>query len=142
MRFPIRLRYSLRGLLVFCLGASLLAANFAPQHHEELEVDAATLRRIEHSWLPLNPADPVGPEIFTDVKMKGWPKIVYLNHRNPFSDVTAAISGEPLETHESYVDGRGVAINAGVAAIALIVCYLVPISLPFGRRSRAIPSLE
>ena len=138
MRTPMRFRFSLRGLLVFCVGAAILAANVASQHHQKIVVDAATLKRIDHSWLPLDSADPVGPETFTDATTKGWPMMFYLSHRNPFSHVTAALSGKPQVTHESYFDGRGVAINAFVAAIALIACYLVPFLLPSARHSRAI----
>ena len=138
MRFPIPFRYSLRGLFTFCLGTALLAVNFASQHHQELEVDAVKLKRMEHSSLPLNPDAPVVPETFTDATTKGWPTIAYLSHRNPFSHITAAISGKTIETHESYVDSRGVAINAFVAAIVLIASYLVPVAFSSARRRRAI----
>ena len=142
MRSPIRCRFGLRWLLTFCLGTAILAANFTPRHHQVLELDAATLERIEHSCLSLNPADPVGPETVTDATTKGWPAMVYLTHWNPFSGIAAAISGNAEVTHESYVDGRGAAINAFVAAIVLIAFYLVPDAVSFTRRGRAIPKTK
>lgn len=138
MRSPIQFRFGLRSLLTFCLGIAFCVANFAPRHHQALEIDGATLKRIEHSWLPLDPADPVGPETFTDVTTKGWPTTAYLSHRNPFSHVTAQLSGNRLETHESYVDGRGVAVNTFVAVMALIACYVIPLVIASARRGRAI----
>ena len=133
MRSPIQFRFSLRGLLTFCLGTALLVANFAPRHHPELKVDAATLNRVDHSWGGFT------DETFTDVITKGWPATAYLSHRNPFAHITAALTGKPVETNESYVDERGVAINAFVAAMALIICYLFPIAISSARHGRTIP---
>ena len=125
MHSRIQFRFTLHGLLTLCLAAALLVATSAPRQLAELEVDVATLNRIDHSSKPLDPDAPFEPAKFSDVTTKGWPATAYLSHRAPFASVAAAISGTPVKTRESYIDWRGVAINALVAAMALIICYLV-----------------
>ena len=141
MHSPHKFRFSVRGLLAFCLGVALLVANLVPRHHEELELDAATLRRVQHSCLPLNPTDPVSSETFSDVTTKGWPAMACLSHRNPFSRIAAELSGQPLETHESYIDKLGVAINAILAVMVLVACYLTPVAVSYVRHGRSLPGL-